>query len=125
MAETACQSKSSDTEDQDNTQMETEDFFADSVDVGSENQQEQISKDTQTELSGEKPEPTRNKSTIACTIAHLICSNASKRSRKGIKQVYHIRKRETPTTLYVGLTLHSDTRRMKDVKEFHQIGLCL
>ena len=95
MAETACQSKSSDTEDQDNTQMETEDSFADltdSVDDGSENQQEQISKDTQTELSGEKSEPTRNKSTIACTIAHLICSNASKRSRKDVKQVYHIRK---------------------------------
>ena len=68
MAETACQSKSSDTEDQDNTQMETEDSFADltdSVDDGSENQQEQISKDT---------------------IAHLICSNASKRSRKDVKQ---------------------------------------
>ena len=122
----ACQSKASDIEDQDNTQMETEDSFADltdSVNDGSENQQGKISKDTQTELSGEKPEPTRNKSTIACTIAHLICSNASKRSRKGIKQVYHIRKRETPTTLYVGLSLHSDARRMKDVKEFHQIGL--
>ena len=108
--------------------MEIEDYFADltdSVNDGNENQQGKISKDTQTELSGEKPEPTRNKSTIACTIAHLICSNASKRSRKGVKQVYHIRKRETPTTLYVGLTLHSDTRRMKDVKEFHQIGLCL
>ena len=58
---------------------------------------------------------------VACTISQLICSNATIRTSNS-QQLYQMRQRETPVTLYNGLKL-AVGRQQEAIQKQHSLGL--
>ena len=59
------------------------------------------------------------------TIAQLLVFNSVKHARHQRSAVRHNRSQETPLPIYVGLKMHSETRKRELVDRFHGLGLCI
>ena len=65
-------------------------------------------------------------SQAALTIAQLLMFNSySRQPNESAKYVRHIKDRETPLSIYLGLSLHAQMRKRDLVDSFHKLGLSI
>ena len=65
-------------------------------------------------------------SQAALTIAQLLMFNSySRQPNESAKYVRHIKDREPPLSIYLGLSLHAQTRKRDFVDSFHKLGLSI
>ena len=68
-----------------------------------------------------------NTSQAALTIAQLLQFNCVGRQRKGstVASIRHLKERETPIPIYVGLSTHALTRKRELVDSLHKLGISI
>ena len=66
-----------------------------------------------------------NMSQATLSIAQLLQYNTFARRRPGSNAIYHMKGRETPLPIYMGLTLHAKTRKRDLVDTLFSLGLSI
>ena len=62
-------------------------------------------------------------SQVTASIAQLLQYNISARQRSDVNRNYHIKAKETPLPIYVGLTVHARTRKRDLIETLFDLGL--
>ena len=62
-------------------------------------------------------------SQASLTLSQLVCFNSKFRGRRSTKNTHHFKDRETPLPLYIGLSIHTQTRSKTILNHLHKLGI--